>query len=333
MLWWDLRKLAAADPKKRRQAVERLGKSRNPKAVEPLIALLRDPDRPLREEAIAALGEIGDARAVEPLNALLHDPHVGVRMSVIAALSRVDPGFAGSEAHRAHVPTLLEALGHEEGWVRRQAATAAGLTRDPVFVEPLIAMIQKGEGFFAVISLGMIGDQRAVDPLLEVLGAAGGKPGLIDVTVTALVKIGGPRVVPAFVALLRSQEPLLAAAAAAGLGAIGDFEGFGPLWALVHDETAPPQVRSAAAMAIGGIRDERVAEPLLATLQDKNKFYRSSAIIALGKTFDHWKRSPVAPTIVEALEKLHRRGAGFLDTDTPALAYDALQLIRPGWPA
>jgi len=57
----------------RRAAAEALGEIGDARAVEPLIAALKDKDREMRETAAKALGEIGDARAVEPLIAALKD--------------------------------------------------------------------------------------------------------------------------------------------------------------------------------------------------------------------------------------------------------------------
>ena len=49
----------------RLHAVEALGKTRSPEAVEPLLSVLfNDQDRAVREDAVRALGQIGDARAV-----------------------------------------------------------------------------------------------------------------------------------------------------------------------------------------------------------------------------------------------------------------------------
>jgi HEAT repeat protein len=52
-------------------AAEALGRLGDRRAVEPLLASLRDPDPGIREEAVWALGQMGDARAIAPLCALL----------------------------------------------------------------------------------------------------------------------------------------------------------------------------------------------------------------------------------------------------------------------
>ncbi len=59
------------------------------RAVEPLIAALRDPFESVCEHAAKALGEIGDARAISPLIAILHDFRPNVSKYAANALAKV----------------------------------------------------------------------------------------------------------------------------------------------------------------------------------------------------------------------------------------------------
>src|SRR5450759_2332909 len=67
------------DPAVRRAAAEALGQIGDARAVEPLIAALKDESWGVRRAAAEALGQIGDARAAEPLIAALKDPYADVR--------------------------------------------------------------------------------------------------------------------------------------------------------------------------------------------------------------------------------------------------------------
>ena len=72
----------------RLHAVEALGKTRSPEAVDPLLSVLfNDRDRAVREDAVRALGQIGDARAVEFLVTAMKEP--GLRPLAIEALGRI----------------------------------------------------------------------------------------------------------------------------------------------------------------------------------------------------------------------------------------------------
>ena len=63
-----------------------MGRLGDGRAVEPLIAALKDGDEGVRREAAEALGRLGDARAVEPLVAALAAPRWSARKAAAAAL-------------------------------------------------------------------------------------------------------------------------------------------------------------------------------------------------------------------------------------------------------
>jgi hypothetical protein len=83
---------------------------RDRRAVEPLITALRDQDRDVRIAAVQALGTIGDPRAVGPLMAILdQDPHDWVRMVAADALERLGvPGMQGRPQSRALLAALRD---------------------------------------------------------------------------------------------------------------------------------------------------------------------------------------------------------------------------------
>jgi HEAT repeat protein len=74
-------------------------------AVEPLIALLGDPDAGVRQEGAGALGMIGDRRAVRPLIRLLRDDSLAVRPIAAGALGKLQ-----DEAAVGPLITLLKTL-------------------------------------------------------------------------------------------------------------------------------------------------------------------------------------------------------------------------------
>ncbi len=71
----------------------------------------------------------------------------------------------GESGDTSNVPELIAALNHENGNVRRIAASALGKLRDKRAVEPLITLLMNEEGpqvrQYAVKALGSIGDPRA----------------------------------------------------------------------------------------------------------------------------------------------------------------------------
>jgi len=71
----------------------------------------------------------------------------------------------GESGDTSNVPELIAALNHENGNVRRIAASALGKLRDKRAVEPLITLLMNEEGpqvrQYAVKALGSIVDPRA----------------------------------------------------------------------------------------------------------------------------------------------------------------------------
>lgn len=90
---------------------------KDPRAVEPLIAAMKDRDKDVRFGAAEALGNIKDPRAVEPLIAALKDKDAFVGSYVLEELMKIGA---------AAVEPLIAALKDRDKDVRRYAAEALG---------------------------------------------------------------------------------------------------------------------------------------------------------------------------------------------------------------
>jgi HEAT repeat protein len=150
----------------RLKAVIMLGRAGDARAVEPLIALLHDSSMSIREAAAHALGEIRDVRAIGPLCSILS---------------------AYSDGHAAAV--ALVKIGAPA--VEQVAAVLAG--------KPDIIKARET----AAEVLGLIGDIRAIDPLIAALSFPIGLVG--QPARAALVRIGEPSVA-ALAAALRNKQ-------------------------------------------------------------------------------------------------------------------------------
>ncbi|TET49341.1 MAG: HEAT repeat domain-containing protein, partial [Anaerolineales bacterium] len=144
-------------------AAEALGRIRDPRAVEPLIAALKlkklawdhptaGPERRYREVCLAAakaLGNLGDARAVKPLIARLRREDRLVRSvydETWDASVRKTAAFALADIGAPSVEPLITALRDENDSVRNAAAMALGLIGDPGAVERLNTGLGDGAG-------------------------------------------------------------------------------------------------------------------------------------------------------------------------------------------
>lgn len=73
----------------RQEASKALGELKDPRAVEPLIAALKDEMDPVQSSAAKALGKIKDVRAVEPLITALKDENSDVQWEISESLTKI----------------------------------------------------------------------------------------------------------------------------------------------------------------------------------------------------------------------------------------------------
>jgi len=189
-------------------------------------ALSYGEDLHVRWDAAEALGQIGDARALEPLVAALKDIRWAVASALkeigepaivplVAALEGADGDLRqvaawtlGQMGDACAVKSLIVALKDKVGSVRRAAAGALGQIGDPRAVAPLIDTLRdadEGVRESAAVALGQIGDARDVHHLelallfqcpLDVLDQLSS-----DLVLSWLDPLGGP-----FVDLLQPSQ-------------------------------------------------------------------------------------------------------------------------------
>jgi HEAT repeat protein len=99
-----------SDGKASHRAAAMLGRMKDARALEPLIAALQHPDPRVRTESCAALGELRDPAAAEPLLVATRDPEYEVRARAGEALDRL-----GIAAVAVSVAALLRPLVESRG--------------------------------------------------------------------------------------------------------------------------------------------------------------------------------------------------------------------------
>lgn len=117
----------------------------------------------------------------------------------------------------------------------------------------------------AVETLGTLGDTRAVEPILALIGAES------DIHQTAIIeslkKLGDPRAVEVFLAFLSSKNPYEQGYAAEALGELRERRALIPLIKTLQ-ENEEYFARRKVIWALGNLGDKRASEPLRETLQD-----------------------------------------------------------------
>jgi HEAT repeat protein len=177
--------LAIPDPRVRKAAIASLGKSRDRRAVQPLIGLMGDENRIIREASAQALGSLGDL-SVGPLIRSLEDTDWHIRMGSAIALRIIgDP---------RGVEPLIRSLADESRFVRREAVKSLGRIGDTRATDRLIAALEDsdtGVRTRAAAALGKIADPRALPSLTQALSDRNVE--MHDAAVEAISKINNSR--------------------------------------------------------------------------------------------------------------------------------------------
>ena len=82
----DIARLSSANIFERAQAAAALGLTRDQRAIEPLLAALKDPADAVQANAALSLGKLRDPRAVEALRLAFEDDNADVRRRAAQAL-------------------------------------------------------------------------------------------------------------------------------------------------------------------------------------------------------------------------------------------------------
>jgi hypothetical protein len=173
--------LSIQDTRVRKAAIASLGKSRDERALQPLIQLMGDENRTIREASVQALGSLGDL-AVLPLIKSLKDADWHIRMGSTIALRIIgDP---------SGVEPLVQAISDENRFVRREAVKSLGRLGDIRATDRLIDALDDsdiGVRIRAAAALGKIADPKALPPLT--LALADRNSEMHDAAVEAITKI------------------------------------------------------------------------------------------------------------------------------------------------
>lgn len=150
-----------------------LGRLADPRGFEPLIQALKDGDREVREAAVRGLTQLNDKRAIGPLVLALVDEQDSVRQLALAALGGLDTRWEISDAARAALPSLQEAMRHSEYWVRQAAADALARIGRMKFVDQAASPSDKpaaAEPAVTLVEPSHLRKQTTVEVLLDLLG-------------------------------------------------------------------------------------------------------------------------------------------------------------------
>ncbi|MFW6065291.1 MAG: HEAT repeat domain-containing protein [Planctomycetota bacterium] len=240
-----------------------------------LINALNDEVWRVRQISVEALGRMGAEEATEPLaQRLLEEPDERVRSVMPRALGNI--GAPGA------IDALIETMKDDpdEG-VRQQAAIALGEFSDQKVVDALLGVLETNDDAVmveAMSSLSSIGDPAAVEPIIEKV-SAGGKTRLG--AIEALGILGDERAYDTLVQSLQSGNPYVKSAAVTALGNLGDPRAVEHLAKLAQDPEASSNIRMSALRALKKLGTDEAKEAIRACEQDENDHLRRAAREAL----------------------------------------------------
>ncbi|MHC4560101.1 MAG: HEAT repeat domain-containing protein, partial [Planctomycetota bacterium] len=183
-------------------AARALGEIGDTQAVQPLIKALEDKSELVRQNVAKSLGEIGDLRAVQPLTKALEDSDPQVRGLAAAALEQIKSKVTPEEWAKVIGEKEPAEVKEEQALQTKILATAAQPAADEATqkkIDELIKQLGSNNRNNAVISLVKFG-KPAVQSLIEALGDEN-----MDVrrwAALALGEIGEPRAVQPLIKVL-----------------------------------------------------------------------------------------------------------------------------------
>ena len=234
-------------------------------AINPLNDLTRDVSSKVRSSAYRALAYLDDKQREEILTAALRDTDAGVR------------AVAGETAWYLRRQAVRTPQGTRPVW--------PGETVDKQLIDALVACLKRegDERWLAAGALGVMGDRRAVEPLIAATKHKDHQ--FRGTAIAALGRLGGPRALAALKTLVEERNWRVRCSAVRALGETQDPDALGAMLPILTDNR--PDVRKAASGALREMaRKPRGAKAVLARIkQVREPFRKELALIAEDTVF------------------------------------------------
>ena len=136
-----LHNLSDPDTTKRLETIQLLQDLKDARIIDPMIALLHNPDEPfyLRSAAAWTLGnQGGESRIIQALIAASHEQDINIREAAIFSLGQASQKISTAQELQQAIDTLAHALGDPEELIRIAAVQSLGWLDDQHVIRSLI---------------------------------------------------------------------------------------------------------------------------------------------------------------------------------------------------
>ena len=272
--------------------VQALERCRFPEILPSLSLFARDSQPEARRIAIEALGRIHEPAHVEILMQALEDPHADIRRAAAFSLKNLE-----------EIPTLIQALRHQNEGLRHAAAEALAQSRSEPTIAALSHSLEDNKEYvrrLVVKILKQIGGEQVLPPLLQAYSDPDDEVRLTAVEALGLIGAREPamhaylRIVSTLIKALDDEQSAIRRAAAHALGQIRDHDTLPALIQALRKYHSNYESR-AISDALRQTATEHSVSHILKALNDSNVKVRRTAIEILGEQGD------CDPEIVPAL--------------------------------
>ncbi|MHB9132160.1 MAG: HEAT repeat domain-containing protein [Armatimonadota bacterium] len=257
----------------RSSAINLLGKLKDPRALDGIIANLKNENAFVCQCAVTALGEIGGVKAADALLPLVKTVIPEERSVLISALAECkDPRV---------IDSLISMLNGPNGEIDGQVVQALGQF-GKLGVDALLIQLQKstdtGKRKAIIEAFQYYSDERVIDPLITILQQEK-DAALRTAAARVLFRYRIPRIVPLLLTALTDEDLPLCRVAANSLSSLSYVLPIpvDPLVTALQYQDA--QVRLACANALNTLGDKRGAKALEILLHDTDEMVRFQALL------------------------------------------------------
>jgi HEAT repeat protein len=237
-------------------------------AAQKMLSTLNSVSGETLRSIVRVLGWVESSNIASELTFLLASSEI--RREVIETLVRHGREVTGA---------LSDQIQSENGDIRQAAVTALARIGDPNTVPVLVRALSDPElTAQAAEALSKIGDARAYEPLLQLLGHD--RAAVRQAAVAALNSIGHPSMAADISKLLFNSNPHVREAAVRICAYFAYPDCAAQLLDRIHDVSE--NVRRAAVESLSHLQDDRVLGALLRAAQDESPKIRTAAVQSLG---------------------------------------------------